>query len=63
MRGTGSRIYEIQMGVVFDRKRVLEAYCQDDVRLFREACCLLMREFIHIGNIDVFLESHYCVGM
>ena len=38
-------------------KRFLEAYCQDDVSVLREACPVLRREFIQIGIIDVFLES------
>ena len=41
---------------MFDNKRVLEAYCNDDVSVLREACCVLRREFLHIGNIDVFHE-------
>ena len=42
--------------MVFDNKRVLEAYCQDDMSVLREACRVLRREFIQTGNIDVFLE-------
>jgi hypothetical protein len=38
--------YEGQKDVVFDNKRVLEAYCQDDVSVLREACCVLRREFV-----------------
>jgi len=49
--------FEGQKDVVFDNKRVLEAYCQDDVSVLREACRVLRREFIQIANIDVFLES------
>ena len=41
--------YMGQKDVVFDNKCVLEAYCQDDVSVLREACCVLRREFIHIG--------------
>ena len=43
--------------MVFDNKRVLEAYCQDDVSVLREACRVFWREFIQIGNFEVFLES------
>jgi hypothetical protein len=46
-----------QKDAVFDTKRVLEAYCQDDVNVLREACRVLRREFVQIGNIDVFLKS------
>jgi len=49
--------YEGQNNSIFDNKRVLKAYCHDDVSVLREACCVLRREFLHIGNIDVFLES------
>ena len=49
--------YEGHKDVVFDNKRVLEAYCQYDVSDLREACRVLRREFIQIGNIKVFLES------
>jgi len=30
--------YEGQRDSVFDKKRVLEAYCQDEVSVLREAC-------------------------
>jgi hypothetical protein len=43
--------------VVFENKRVLEAYCKDDVNVLRKACCLPRREFIQIGYFVVFLES------
>ena len=43
--------------VVFDYKRVLEVYCQEDVSVLRESCRVYSFEFIQIGNIDVFLES------
>ena len=42
---------------MFDNKRVLEAYPQDDVSVLREACRTMSSEFIKRGNIDVFLES------
>jgi len=42
---------------VVENKRVQEAYCQDDVSVLPEACRVLRREFIQIGNIDIFLES------
>ena len=42
---------------LFDNIRDLAAYCQADVSVLREACQILRREFLHIGNIDVFLES------
>ena len=34
-----------------------ESYSLDGVRVLRERCRLLRQEIIHIGNIDVFLES------
>ena len=36
---------------------MLEAYCQDDVTVLRQACTVFRREFIEIGNFDVFTES------
>ena len=50
MRGSESNEflawYKGEKVVVFDNKRVLEAYCQDDVSVLREACCVLRREFV-----------------
>jgi len=46
--------YEGQKDSVFDSN---QSWKRDDVSVLREACCLLRREFIHIGKIDVFLES------
>jgi len=36
---------------------VLEQYCQDDVTVLRQACQILRRDFIEIGNFEVFLEA------
>jgi len=41
----------------FDNRHVLEKYCQDDVTVLRQACRVFRREFMQIGNLDVFLES------
>jgi len=49
--------YDNQKNKVFDNKPVLEKYCQDDVTVLRQACQIFRREFIEIGNIEVFLES------
>jgi G:T-mismatch repair DNA endonuclease (very short patch repair protein) len=50
--------YQSQRGKeVFDNRRVLEEYCQADVTVLRQACQVFRREFIQIGNIEVFLES------
>jgi hypothetical protein len=49
--------YEGQQGELIDNKRVLETYCQDDVTVLRQACQIFRREFLAIGNIEVFLES------
>jgi hypothetical protein len=35
---------------------VLEEYCQADVTVFRQACQVFRREFIQIGQVEVFLE-------
>jgi hypothetical protein len=42
---------------IFDNRRVLEDYSQADVTVLRQACQVLRREFIEIGNIEVFIES------
>jgi len=49
--------YEIQKkkGAVFDNRRVLETYCQDDVTVSVQI--LFRREFIQIGKREVFLEA------
>ena len=49
--------YDSQRSVLFDNKRVLEAYSQDDVILLRQACPVFRREFLQVGSIDVFHES------
>jgi len=49
--------YESQKSELFDKTRVLENYCQDDVTVLRQACRVFRRKFMHIGNIYVFLES------
>ena len=49
--------YESQKDEVLDNKSILEQYCQDDVTVLRQACQIFRREFIEIGNIEVFLES------
>jgi hypothetical protein len=49
--------YASQKGAVFDNRRVLEEYCQADVTVLRQACRVFRREFMSIGNIDVFVES------
>jgi len=56
-RGEFMTWYEGQKNRVFDNKLVLEKYCQDDVTVLRQACQIFRREFIEIGNIEVFLES------
>jgi G:T-mismatch repair DNA endonuclease (very short patch repair protein) len=49
--------YDEQKDKVFDNKRVLEEYSQDDVTVLRQACQIFRREFIEIGNIEDFLEA------
>jgi len=49
--------YEGQKAKVFDNRRVLETYCQDDVIVLKQACRVFRRKFIQIGKIDVFLEA------
>ena len=49
--------YDEQKDKVFDNRRVLEQYCQDDVTVLRQACQIFRRNFMEFGNVDVFLES------
>jgi hypothetical protein len=42
---------------VFDNRRVLEQYYQDDVTVLRQACQAFRREFKETGNIDIIQES------
>ena len=49
--------YETQKPELFDKRRVLEKYCQYDVTVLKKACRVFRREFMQIGKVEVFLES------
>jgi len=49
--------YDKEKVKVFDNRLVLEQYCHDDVTVLRQACRVFRREFLTIGNIEVFLEA------
>ena len=49
--------YEGQRSAVFDKRSVEEAYCQDDVTVLRQTCTVFRRDFMEIGNFDLFTES------
>ena len=49
--------YETQKDKVFDNRHVLLQYCQDDVTALRQICQMFRRDFMEVGNVDVFLES------
>ena len=49
--------HDEQKDRVFDNRRVMEDYCEDDVTVLREACTIFRHDFIEIGNIEVFLEA------
>ena len=49
--------YDSQRPVLFDSKRVLDVYFQDDVTVLRQACQVFRREFLQVGNIEVFQEA------
>jgi len=49
--------YQGQKAKVFENRCVLETYYQDDVTVLRQACPVFRREFMKIGNIEVFLEA------
>jgi len=50
-------LYESQTLAFFNNRRMLEKYYEDDVTVLRQACRVFRRKFMHIGNIEVFLES------
>ena len=50
-------MYEEHKSQVYHIKHVLETYCQDDVTVLRQASRVFHLQFLHIGNIEVFLES------
>jgi len=49
--------YNEQKVKIFDNRHMLEQYCQEDVTVLRQACRVFRREFLEIGNIEVFLEA------
>ena len=42
---------------IFDNRRVLVQYCQDEVTVLRQACQIFRLVFMEIGNINVFIEA------
>ena len=50
--------YDEQKDRVFHNRCVLKEYCQDDVTVLREACSIFRRDFIEMGNIEVFIEAY-----
>jgi hypothetical protein len=48
--------YETQKTEIFNNRRVLDEYCQADATVLRQACQVFRREFIQIGQVEVFLE-------
>jgi len=53
----------MQKDKVFDKRHVLEQYCQDDVSVLRQACLLFRRDFLEVGNIDIFLVMYLSLSM
>ena len=49
--------YDTQKEKVFDNRHAFEQYYQDDVTDLRQASQIFRRDFIEIGNVNVFLES------
>jgi len=49
--------YENKKSEVLDNRLALETYCQYYVTVVRHACRVFRREFMQIGNIEVFLEA------
>jgi len=46
--------YDMQKDKVFDIRHVLLQYCQDDGTVLRQACQMFRRDFMQVGNVDVF---------
>ena len=49
--------YDSQRSVLSVNRRVLEAYCQNDVTMWRQACQVFRRDFLQVGSIDKFHAS------
>ncbi|GFG33651.1 hypothetical protein Cfor_01531 [Coptotermes formosanus] len=49
--------YEGQKGTTFDNKHMLESYCQDEVTVLLHACQIFGRNFLEIGNMEMFVEA------
>ena len=49
--------YVTRNSQLFDKRLVLDAYCQDDITVLRQACRDFRHELLKIENIEVFLES------
>ena len=49
--------YDKEKVKVSDNRHVLGQYSQDDVTVLRHACRVFRREFLAIGNIEVFREA------
>jgi hypothetical protein len=49
--------YERKRMKIFNNRRVFEKYCQADVTVLQQACQVSRREYIQIGQVEVFLKS------
>jgi len=49
--------YENEKFELFDNRCVFETNSQDDVTVLRQACGVFSRDFMQIGNIEMFLEA------
>ena len=49
--------YDSQRSELFYSRRVLENYSQDDVTVLGQTCRVFRRQFLQVGNIDVFHDS------
>ena len=50
-------LYETRKSRLYHNRKFHVTYCHDDVTVQRQACGVFRREFLQIGNIEVFLES------
>jgi hypothetical protein len=49
--------YETHRSEQFDNRLALEAYIHDDVTGLRQTCRVFRREFLQIGNFEVFWST------
>jgi hypothetical protein len=44
-------------GEIFPNKEELLAYCMDDVKILRQACCIFRKVFLDLVKMDLFRDA------